>query len=63
MSEAVNLGRHLAVGWLAIPFLKKIAFVRFLGDLLKTAAREKHIFPLRNKKRKQKIVRMGTIQY
>lgn len=47
MGEVVSLGRHLAVGWLALPFLKKITFVGFLGSLLKTAIQEKHIFLLR----------------
>lgn len=47
LGEVVSLGRHLAVGWLALPFLKKITFVGFLGSLLKTAIQEKHIFLLR----------------
>ncbi|BBO17888.1 NAD(P)/FAD-dependent oxidoreductase [Candidatus Brocadia pituitae] len=47
LGEVVSLGRHLAVGWLALPFLKKITFVGFLGNLLKTAIQEKHIFHLR----------------
>lgn len=47
LGEVVSLGRHLAVGWLALPFLKKITFVGFLGSLLKTAVQEKHIFLLR----------------
>ncbi|MFO0795802.1 MAG: NAD(P)/FAD-dependent oxidoreductase, partial [Candidatus Brocadiaceae bacterium] len=46
LGEVVSLGRHLAVGWLALPFLKKITFVGFLGSLLKTAVQEKHIFLL-----------------
>lgn len=47
LGEVVSLGRHLAVGWLALPFLKKITFVGFLGSLLKTAVQEKHLFLLR----------------
>jgi len=47
LGEVVSLGRHLAVGWLALPFLKKITFVGFLGNLLKTAIQERHIFHLR----------------
>jgi NADH dehydrogenase, FAD-containing subunit len=52
LGEVVSLGRHLAVGWLALPFLKKITFVGFLGSLLKTAIQEKHIFLLRKESRK-----------
>lgn len=51
LGEVVSLGRHLAVGWLALPFLKKITFVGFLGSLLKTAIQEKHIFLLRRESR------------
>ena len=51
LGEFVSLGRHLAVGWLALPFLKKITFVGFLGSLLKTAIQEKHIFLLRKERR------------
>lgn len=47
LGEVVGLGRHLAVGWLALPFLKKITFVGFLGSLLKAAVQGKHIFLLR----------------
>ncbi|TLD42673.1 MAG: NADH dehydrogenase [Candidatus Jettenia ecosi] len=52
LGEVVSLGRHLAVGWLALPFLKKITFVGFLGSLLKTAIQEKHILLLRKESRK-----------
>ncbi len=52
LGEVVGLGRHLAVGWLALPFLKKITFVGFLGSLLKTAVQKKHIFLLRKESRK-----------
>jgi len=51
LGEVVSLGKHLAIGWLALPFLKKITFVGFLGRLLKTAIREKHIFLLRKESR------------
>ncbi|NUO08126.1 MAG: NAD(P)/FAD-dependent oxidoreductase [Candidatus Brocadia sp.] len=51
LGEVVSLGRHLAVGWLALPFLKKITFVGFLGSLLKTAVQEKHVFLLRKESR------------
>ncbi len=51
LGEVVSLGRHLAVGWLALPFLKKITFVGFLGSLFKTAVQEKHIFFLRRESR------------
>jgi len=49
--EVVSLGRHLAVGWLALPFAKKITFVGFLGSLLKAAIEEKHILLLRKESR------------
>ena len=51
LGEVVSLGKHLAIGWLALPFLKKITFVGFLGRLLKTAIREKHIILLRKESR------------
>lgn len=49
--EVVSLGKHLAIGWLALPFLKKITFVGFLGRLLKAAIKEKHILLLRKESR------------
>lgn len=49
--EIVSLGRHLAIGWMALPFVKKITFFGFLGRLLKTAVAEKHIFLLRKESR------------
>jgi len=49
--EVVSLGKHLAIGWLALPFFKKVTFVGFLGRLLKTAVREKHIILLRKESR------------
>ena len=51
LGEVVSLGKHLAIGWLALPFLKKVIFVGFLGRLLKTAIREKHIILLRKESR------------
>ncbi len=52
LGEVVSLGRHLAVGWLALPLSKKITFIGFLGSLLKTAIQGKHIFLLRKESRK-----------
>jgi len=52
LGEVVSLGRHLAIGWLALPLSKKITFVGFLGSLLKTAIQERHIFLLRKESRK-----------
>ncbi|MCF6155366.1 MAG: NAD(P)/FAD-dependent oxidoreductase [Candidatus Brocadia sp.] len=52
LGEVVSLGRHLAIGWLALPLSKKITFVGFLGSLLKTAVLGKHIFLLRKESRK-----------
>ena len=49
--EVVSLGRHLAAGWLALPFLKKITFVGFLGSLVKAAIEGKHILLLRKESR------------
>ena len=49
--EVVSLGRHLAVGWVALPILKKLQFVGFLASLLKTAIKEKHIILLRKESR------------
>lgn len=51
LGEVVSLGKHLAVGWLALPFLKKVTFVGFLVSLLKTAIEQKHIFLLRKESR------------
>lgn len=51
MGEVISLGKHLAIGWLALPFFKKVTFVGFLGRLLKTAIREKHIILLRKESR------------
>ena len=49
--EVVSLGRHLAVGWLALPLSRKITFVGFLGNLLKAAVEEKHVILLRKESR------------
>lgn len=49
--EVVSLGRHLAAGWLALPYAKKITFVGFLGSLLKASIEEKHILLLRKASR------------
>ena len=51
LGEVVSLGKHLAIGWLALPIFRKITFVGFLGRLLKTAIREKHIILLRKESR------------
>lgn len=51
LGEVVSLGKHLAIGWLALPILKKVTFVGFLGRLLKTAIKEKHIILLRKESR------------
>ncbi len=49
--EVVSLGRHLAVGWVALPVIKKLKFVGFLASLLKTAIKEKHIILLKKESR------------
>ena len=51
LGEIVSLGRHLAIGWLALPLLKKITFFGFLGRLLKSASQEKHLLLLRKESR------------
>jgi NADH:ubiquinone reductase (H+-translocating) len=50
--EVVSLGKHLAAGWLALPFAKKITFVGFLGSLIKAAIEGKHVVLLRKESRK-----------
>lgn len=51
LGEIVSLGRHLAVGWLAVPFIKKLKFIGFIGSLFKTAVEDKHILLLRKESR------------
>ncbi len=49
--EVISLGRHLAVGWLALPMPGKIRFFGFLGSLFKAAVTEKHVLLLRKESR------------
>jgi NADH dehydrogenase len=49
--EVVSLGRHLAAAWLALPVLRKLAFVGFIAALLKAAIAEKHIILLKKESR------------
>ncbi len=49
--EVISLGRHLAVGWVALPIFKKLKFVGFLASLVKTGIKEKHIILLRKESR------------
>ncbi len=51
MGEFISLGKHLAAGWFALPFSKKISFIGFLAKLFNTAIKEKHIFLLRKESR------------
>lgn len=51
MGEVVSLGRHLAVGWVALPWQRKIGFFGFLASLLKAAIVEKHVILLRKESR------------
>lgn len=51
IGEVVSLGKHLAIGWLALPIFKKVTFIGFIGRLLKAAIKEKHIFLLRKESR------------
>lgn len=52
LGEVISLGRHLAVGWLALPLSRKLTFLGFIGSLIKSAIREKHIILLRAEARK-----------
>ncbi|HIJ59042.1 MAG TPA: NAD(P)/FAD-dependent oxidoreductase [Nitrospirae bacterium] len=49
--EIISLGRHLAVGWFAVPFIKKLKFIGFIGSLFKSAVEDKHILLLRKESR------------
>ena len=44
LGEVVSLGRHLAVGWAALPIGSRLRFIGFLGSLLKRAISERHLF-------------------
>lgn len=46
LGEVISLGRHLTLGWLALPGNKKLSFFGFLANLLKRAVSEKHLFLL-----------------
>ncbi len=46
LGEVVSLGKHLAVGWAALPVANKLRFIGFLGSLLKRAIAERHLFLL-----------------
>lgn len=43
LGEVVSLGRHLAVGWMALPWLGRLRFAGFVASLLKMAIAEKHL--------------------
>jgi len=53
--EVISLGRHLAVGWLALPFFGKARFIGFIGRLLKAAVVEKHVVLLRKESRNWRL--------
>jgi NADH dehydrogenase len=44
LGEVVSLGRHLAVGWLALPWKGRLGFLGFVASLLKQAISERHLF-------------------
>ena len=46
LGEVISLGRHLTLGWLALPGNKKLSFFGFLANLLKRMVAEKHLFLL-----------------
>lgn len=51
LGEIVSLGRHLGIGWLALPLLKKITFAGFLGSLFKAAIQGRYVLFLRKESR------------
>lgn len=51
LGEVVSLGRHLAVGWLALPLINKFKFIGFIGSLIKSAIEDKHILLLKKESR------------
>ncbi|MBR9974515.1 MAG: NAD(P)/FAD-dependent oxidoreductase [Bacteroidetes bacterium] len=46
LGEVVSLGKHLAVGWAAMPVGTQLRFIGFLGSLIKRAISERHLFLL-----------------
>lgn len=46
LGEVVSLGKHLAIGWAALPLGMQFRFLGFLGSLLKRAISERHLFLL-----------------
>jgi NADH dehydrogenase len=46
LGEVVSLGRHLAVGWLALPWMGRFNFLGFVASLLKEAIKERHLWLL-----------------
>lgn len=46
LGEIVSLGKHLAVGWAALPVGMQFRFLGFLGSLIKRAISERHLFLL-----------------
>src|SRR4030067_852911 len=46
LGEVISLGRHLTLGWLALPGNKRLRFFGFLANLFKRAVAEKHLFLL-----------------
>ena len=46
MGEVISLGRHLSVGWLALPGDKRLGLIGFFASLLKRAIAEKHLLLL-----------------
>jgi NADH dehydrogenase len=46
LGEVISLGRHLSVGWVALPGQRRLGFVGFLASLLKRAIAERHLLLL-----------------
>lgn len=46
LGEVVSLGKHLAVGWAALPVGMQLRFLGFLGSLIKRAISERHLLLL-----------------
>lgn len=51
LGEVVSLGRHLAIGWMALPLAGRVRFFGFLASLLKRAIAERHLLLLWRERR------------
>lgn len=51
LGEVVSLGRHLAIGWAALPLAGRVRFFGFLASLVKRAIAERHLVLLWRERR------------